>query len=133
MKTIYSILSVIFLMTLSACSSEPFVGEWMPANNTSGTSVTEIKSDGTVVLIIDADDGYGKIRGSWNRVSETENTIVVKFEENTIELDVDNPLVGMIMQQALEALASEDARFVLSEDGNRLKNESDSSKSLVRK
>ena len=134
MKTIYSILSVIFLMTLSACSSDPFVGEWMPANDTSGTSVTEIKSDGTITMIIDADDGYGKISGSWNRVADSENTIIVKFDDNTIKLDVENPLVAMFMQQGMELLADEgDMRFVLSDDGDRLINESDSSKSFVRK
>ncbi|MDE6553949.1 MAG: hypothetical protein K2K98_13480 [Muribaculaceae bacterium] len=133
MKTIFSILSVILLLTLSACSGDPFVGEWMPSNDTSGTSVTEINSDGTVAMIIDAEDGYGKISGSWNRVSDSENTIMIKFDENTIELDVENPLIAMLMQQALEAMASEDAKFVLSEDGDRLINESDSSKSFVRK
>lgn len=135
MKTIYSILSVIFLMTLSACSSDPFVGEWMPENDTSGNSIIKISSDGTMSMITDAEDGYARIDGTWMRVSGNENSIELRLDMNTMELDFDNPLHELLMRQIFEEYATLiiDASFVLSDDGNSLNHSIDGSKAFVRK
>lgn len=133
MKTIYLILSVMIILALAACSNDPFVGEWVPSNDTDGNTVIYIKSDGTMALITDADDGYAKISGTWTRLSDSENTIKAKFDANTIELDFDNPLEEMIMQQVLEESATVESSFVLSENGNYLENKENRAKAFVRK
>lgn len=133
MKTIYSILSVMIILALTACSNDPFVGEWVTSNDTDGNTVFYIKSDGTMAIITDADDGYAKISGSWTRVSDSENTIKVKFDANTIELDFDNPLIEVIMQQVIQEYADAEATLILSEDGNSLLHKSTGDKAFVKK
>ena len=133
-KTFCSLLSAIILLALSACSNDPFVGRWMPENDTSGTSYLELNSDGTMAMITDADDGYAKISGSWTRASDSENSVKLRLDMNTMELDFDNPLNELLVRQILEEYATSiiDASFVLSSDSKSLNYSEDATKAFVR-
>ena len=133
-KTFCSLLSAIILLALSACSNDPFVGRWMPANDTSGTSYLELNSDGTMAMITDADDGYAKISGSWERVSDSDNSVKLRLDMNTMELDFDNPLNELLVRQIFEEYATSiiDASFVLSSDSKSLNYSDDATKAFVR-
>lgn len=121
MKTIYSILSVLFIVMLAACgSSNPWVGEWVPENDRNSCQVMHILDNGKAEMINDSSDGYAKMEGTWSLQGENEDSMVVKFDSNSIELDFENPIIAAVMEQGLGLLAEQTIEFGMTEDKDGL-------------
>lgn len=120
-KTIYSILSVLFIVMVAACgSSNPWVGEWVPENDRNSCQVMHILDNGKAEMINDSSDGYAKMEGTWSLQGENENSMVVKFDSSSIELDFENPIIEAVMEQGLELLAEQTVEFGMTEDKDGL-------------
>lgn len=133
-KAIYSILSVFFIVMLAACgSSNSWEGEWVPENDRNSCNVIHILSGGKVEMINDSNEGYAKIEGKWTLTGDNDETIVINFDSNSIEVDFDNPLVAVVIVQGMQALADCNLEFGLSDDGNSLLIRPSNSVAFVRK
>lgn len=120
-KIIYSILSVLFIVMLAACgSSNPWVGEWVPENDRNSCQVMHILDNGKAEMINDSSDGYAKMEGTWSLQGENEDSMVVKFDSNSIELDFENPIIEAVMEQGLGLLAEQTIEFGMTEDKDGL-------------
>lgn len=120
-KIIYSILSVLFIVMVAACgSSNPWVGEWVPENDRNSCQVMHILDNGKAEMINDSSDGYAKMEGTWSLQGENENSMVVKFDSSSIELDFENPIIEAVMEQGLELLAEQTVEFGMTEDKDGL-------------
>lgn len=118
--TIRFFLYIMVAGIISSCSSDPFVGQWVPDNDRTGKSIIEIKSDGSVQYILDADDGSASISGTWNRVDGSDNKITVKYDESTVEAEADNPLVQELLAGTLAVMAQSPLPMSISDDGKEL-------------
>ena len=119
-KTFFTALFAVMAILITSCSSDPFVGKWVPDNDLSGKSITQFNSDGTAELIGDADDGTYHMDGTWSHVEGSENTITLKYDSSTAKVDLDNPLAEQIVMMALQEAGATTQTLTLSDDGKRL-------------
>ncbi len=130
-KSVLYFVSTLIFVVLAACSqSSPYVGEWSSLGDTNGNTTLMINSNGTVDLITDAEDGYIKVSGTW---SEIDNILNLIFDSDTIEVDLDNPIMKEMMTLTLIEFAGQRQELVLSEDGSALLNKATNAKAFVRK
>ena len=119
-KTFLSSIIFIMAMLFTACSNDPFVGEWVPDNDSSGGSVTSINSDGTAEFYGDSSAGHYSIKGKWSHVDGNDNSIKVKYNPSTIQINLKNPLEAVVVEALLKEMGSNTISFTISEDGERL-------------
>ncbi len=120
-KAFFTTFIALMAILINACSSDPFVGKWVPDNDTTGRSITKLNSDGTAELIGDGSDGTYHMDGVWTRIENSENTITLKYDYSTAEVDLDNPLAEHILRMALKAMAENTETLTLSDNGKELK------------
>lgn len=120
-KTFLSSIILIMVMLFTACSNDPFVGDWGPNNDPSG-SIFSFDSDGTAEFYGngDAGDGFYSMKGTWSHVEGNDNSIKVNYDPSTMQIDLKNPLEAVIVEEVLKKMASTTLSFTISEDGERL-------------
>lgn len=119
-KTFLSSFILVVAILLAACSSNPFVGEWAPDNDTSGNGVIRINSNGTAKSYGVTDEGTYSIQGKWSNVEGKDNAIQVTYDASTIEVNLDNPFAAEIVRTALKEMASKTLTLTISDDGEKL-------------